>query len=237
MSQSILLKYIDEQVIRQSEGKHPKEYGPVITISREYGCQAWDLAEKLSIKLNEALKDKDIEWKIFGREIVNKAAEKLEIHPKAIDSIYREKPPSLFEDFFNLLSEYYHPSDIKIKKTLAGIIKAIANNGHAIIIGRGGVVLTKDISKSYHIKLHARKEWRIKQVKEKQKITEKEAESIIDRIDKERVYLRNFFAGEELTNYAYDIIFNNETNTSSEIINALIPILTAKKLIPRILMI
>ena len=49
----------------------------------------------------------------------------------------------------------YYKSDLKIRTTIAKVIRKFANEGNAIIVGRGGVAITRDIPLSLHIFLEA----------------------------------------------------------------------------------
>ena len=51
-----LKKYLTEQY--QKTIKDDQSPGPVITISRQYGCDAKDLAQKLTERLNEIIREK-----------------------------------------------------------------------------------------------------------------------------------------------------------------------------------
>jgi len=65
-----LLKYTEDR-IHQEDGRF-KEAGPVITISREYGCPSKIISSRLSDELTKKLfvKGKDIKWKYVTKEIM-----------------------------------------------------------------------------------------------------------------------------------------------------------------------
>ena len=56
-----------------------KEPGPYVTISRQYGCDGYELADLLAEKLNEHLKDQhrkqDKPWTVFKKELLKQLAE------------------------------------------------------------------------------------------------------------------------------------------------------------------
>lgn len=93
----------------------------------------------------------------------------------------------------------------------------MAHKGRAIIVGRGGVTLTQDIRDSLHIFMYAPKKWRIKTVQKDQNLPKSKAEEFIDRIDRERSYLKNMYAGDDVTYRDYDIGFNCSTLNKDKI--------------------
>ena len=68
------------------------------------------------------------------------------------------------------LSKYYK-SDRKIRGTVGKVIRNIACEGYAVIVGRGGVAITRDIANSLHINLEAPMEWRVLRVSEKHNLS------------------------------------------------------------------
>ncbi|MDH5719334.1 MAG: cytidylate kinase-like family protein [Spirochaetia bacterium] len=226
MKDTAVLNFVKDQLINADENIKIESPGPVITISREYGCGAWDFAENLQKTLNNLPGMPELKkptWRIIGKEIISQAAKELDIEYDLAEKLFKEPPPGLLEEMFHNLSEYYRPSDMKVKKTVAGIIKTIINKGHIILIGRGGVILAKDIQKSFHIRLQADKLWRIKQAQAINKISEREAEKLVERIDRERKYLKSYLAGEEVKNDSFDIIFNSQTLSVENMCDSLLP--------------
>ena len=53
--------------------------GPVITISRQVGCNAVMLAEQIAARLNS--EKSDIKWKVISKEIFQESAKELNMDP------------------------------------------------------------------------------------------------------------------------------------------------------------
>ena len=104
-------------------------------------------------------------------EILEESARELKMNKYTIrESVHAEKK-GVMDDLIISLANKFYPSDAKVKKTLADIIRGFAQEGNVIIVGRAGVSLTKLIKNSLHIRLQAPIEWRIKIVSERQKIS------------------------------------------------------------------
>ncbi|MDA3780112.1 MAG: hypothetical protein PF487_07855 [Bacteroidales bacterium] len=76
--ENILLKYLEDRHKNNIEEINFAGLGPVVTISREFGCPAKMIAKKISEKLNEIHAGKEKQnWKIVTKEILDNAAKEL----------------------------------------------------------------------------------------------------------------------------------------------------------------
>ncbi len=98
------------------------------------------------------------EWKIYSRQIVEDMAQKLELPAHVIDELDRTARGGM-EEFFETLMGRSAP-DIKILRQLVSTVRAVAVLGHAVIVGRGGAILTAGLPGGIHIRLIAPEAWR-----------------------------------------------------------------------------
>lgn len=213
--------------------KKQTKVGPVVTISRDYGCPAKRLAETLSSSLNrlELQNYSKNRWHWIGKEILDKSAEELNLNPSMVREVANKDQDGLVEDIVMSLSHKSYPGDLKIKKTIGEVINSFAEQGHVIIVGRGGVSITRHIKNSLHIRIQAPLEWRINDVSKRQMISLSEARKKIQNIDAQRTLLREYFAGTKVDNNSFDIIFNYLTLDEEDIIAAIITLMESKDLI------
>lgn len=209
---------------------HP---GPVVTISREVGCPAKLLAAALTEKLNSMkhTSGKDHPWKWISKEILEESARELQVDSSSIQHVFDYKTRGVLEDLLMAQSRDYYKSDLKIRTTIARVIRKFANNGNAIIVGRGGVAITRDIPRSLHLFLEAPLEWRIIRVAEKYQYTEEQARSYAQSIDKKRAHFRNYFQGKGTDYTRFDMKFNCMTLDLDEITSIIIGAMKTRKLI------
>ena len=207
--------------------------GPVVTISREYGCPAKRLATELSSALNriEAENYTNDRWQWISKEILEKSAKELNLKTELIREVANKEQDGLVEDIVMSLSNRDYPGDIKIKKTIKEVIRSFAEHGHVIIVGRGGVSITRDIQKSLHIKIQAPIEWRINKVSNQQMISLTEAKKKIHDIDMQRALLREYYQGKKIGNDGFDVIFNYLTLDEEDIISSIIKLMECKDLV------
>lgn len=213
---NILLKYMENRF--QSKIIDPKKgffcEGPVVTISRECGCTAINIANIMAEKLTVKTGNK---WTCLTKEILERSAKELNLAPEKIEYVFNSKEKTTWDEILGALSSKYYQSDRKIKKTIADVVRGFACKGNCIIIGRGGVVLAQDIQRSFHMKLRAPLEWRAAHLQEIYKLSTKEMLSYANEIDKKREVLRNYFNKKPLPDTIFDVIYNVK-NLSDEMI-------------------
>ena len=211
-----LLDYLTQRHYKH----HPasKDPGPVITISREYGCPAKRLAARLSDMLTDKtiVKGEKKPWRWISKEIMYESAKELNLEPKSIKYVFDYEQKSIIDDILSSHSQKYYKSDRKIRSTVADVIRDFAEEGFAIIVGRGGVAITKDIPRSLHVHLEAPLEWRAIRASEKHGISIEEAKRCAVDIDKKRKEFREYFEGKETDYTRFDITLNCMTLSIDE---------------------
>ncbi|HKK62154.1 MAG TPA: cytidylate kinase-like family protein [Bacteroidales bacterium] len=207
--------------------------GPVLTISRELGCPAKKLACLLTEELNKRKRKhgKEHDWHWISKEILSESAKELNVDCNQIEHIFEYKKRSVLEDLLMAQSKEYYKSDFKIRTTISKVIRGFANNGNAIIVGRGGVAITHDIPKSLHIMLEAPLEWRAARTAAKHDMPIEKARSYAIKIDKKRAQFRDYFHGKGTDYTRFDIKFNCMTLDIQEITNIIIAALETRKFI------
>lgn len=226
-----LSKYLTERYL---EAQSRQDFhGPVITIAREYGCPAKKIAAGLVVKLNElkSPKAKKIDWRWVSKEILLESAKELQIDPEEIKYVFEYQKKSMFDEILSSQARKYYKSDRAIRKTIADVIRNIANEGNVIIVGRGGVAITKDIDKSFHIQLEAPLEWRALRVSEKCSMSIEEAKKYATEIDIKRREFRDYFHGKESDYSSFDVKFNCMTLTVNEMIEAIVKLVQLRNLV------
>ncbi len=226
-----LLKYVSDRI--NEEGGKGKDPGPVITISREYGCPAKIIAGRLAEELTRKLfvKGKDIKWKFLTKEIMAESAKALEIDPEKIKYVFDYEQKSMVDWIISAQFNKYYKSERKILNTVAKVIRNMAAEGNAIIVGRGGVAITHDIPKSLHVLLEAPMEWRTVRIAENYKISQEEARKTAIDVDKKRKEFREYFQGKDSDYTRFDITLNCMTFSVEEIVHVILKAAEVRKLV------
>lgn len=226
-----LIKYMSDRL--QEDCGKTKVPGPVITISREYGCPGKKIAQKLTEELTRKMfvKGKDIEWRYVTKEILSESAKELEMDPSKIQYVFKYEQKSLLDDILAAHSTKYYKSDRRIRNTIAKVIRNIGCEGHVVIVGRGGVAITHDIQKSLHINIEAPLEWRVLRISEKLNLSLEEAEQYTLNIDRTRKQFRELFEGKNSDYTRFDISLNCMTLSIDEIASIILKAAEVRRLI------
>ena len=224
-------KYLRERY--EASKTAPSFVGPVVTISRECGCPGKQLASCLTDKLNsmEYNFEKNIPWRWISKEILEKSARELGVELSEIQYVFDYVSHGIVEDLLLSHSKKFYKSDRKIRNTIAKVIRNFAEEGNKVILGRGGVAITKDIPKSIHIFLEAPLEWRALRTSEKSNVTLEQAKKYCLDIDKKRKQYVDFYHGVNTDYSRYDIKFNCMSVDVSEMSDIIIEALKIRKII------
>ena len=230
---NILSEYMLHRIEKKPALQMEVDLGPVITISRAYGCPAKiiakDLAHELNMRTQELIGPH--RWKCISKEILDQSAQELKLDKFSVKEAVNAQEKGVMDDLILSLGNKFYPSDDKVKKTLSEVIKTFAKQGHVIIVGRAGVSLTRDIKKSLHIRLNAPALWRAQIISDRQGISPVEAMKMLTEIDQKRDRLREYFEGKDLKDSMFDIIFNYQTVSEKEIIESIIQVMTLRNMI------
>ena len=227
-----LHKYLSDRLQEECAKVHPP--GPVITISRLYGCPAKRIARLLTEQLTEKMVIKGyrkIQWKMITKEIMSESARELEVDPARIKYVFDYEQKGIIDDILSSHLNKYYKSDRKIRNTIGKVIRNIACEGHAVIVGRGGVAITRDVAKSLHINLEAPLEWRVLRTSEKHCLSLEEAEKYTLDIDRKRKQFRDYFEGKNTDYTSFDLTFNCMTMSAEEIVHIIMKTIEIRKLI------
>jgi cytidylate kinase len=224
-------KYFSE-ILNESKPKIT-ESGPYISISRDFGCMANIIADKLSKELTARVKKtgKKTEWKWINKVILEESAKTLQLNPAKIEYVFHSQRKTVMDEIVSAMSTRYYKSDRKIRNTIIEVIRSIAKTGHIIIVGRGGVAFSKDNPRSLHIKLTAPIEWRVERISLNYNKTKEEALKYILETDLERKYLIDSFMGFDSDDSIFDLVFNRKTMNDDEIVSSVLNIMELKNLV------
>lgn len=228
---NVFEKYFNEML--QSKKTSLIETAPYISISRDFGCMANTISQKLARELTKRNKATGIQkdWKWINKVILHESAKALELSPSKIEYVFQSQRKTMMDDIVSAMSTRYYKSDKRIRKTIIEVIRSIAKTGHVIIVGRGGVAFAKDNPKSLHIKLTAPIEWRIDRVVKNYNKSPKDALKYLREVDQERKFLIDSFMGFETDCSIFDLILNRQTLKDDEIISTILNLMEKRKLI------
>jgi len=216
---NLLFNYLNKRTTEKDlDKKTVSNYGgPVISISRQVGCDAVGLAEQIVSRLNSG-KPK-VKWKVISKEIFHETAKELQMDPKEVIKTLHQSEKYSFDDVLKGFSSKKHASDLRIEKTIKRVILHIAVDGYCIMVGRAVHILAKDIKNALHIRLVAPLDYRINSIMQKNQLNKEEAIEYIQRVDKERKAYRKSLLKKDPQNKLFDLTVNRSSFTDEEIVD------------------
>jgi cytidylate kinase len=207
-----LVPFIDDRVsdwtasTRRDQIEHWKRLNCfTITLSREFGCEAYPLAIKLKERL-EKLTGED--WNIFDKALIEKVRVEHGLAEELLSNLGKRS------GFIEKLIAKRQPSwkeKTEAYKFLAKAIYSISSEGHAIIVGCGAAVITQNIRHAYHFRLVASEEFRIKSIARRTEVSYSEAETVVSTRQKERInFFKNFLQSEANDQQYFHAVYNND---------------------------
>lgn len=230
---NLLLSYLNKRLTETEEVKKKADLvaGPVITISREVGCNGVKLANLIVSKLNE--ENPETNWKVISKEVFYQSAKELKMHPDEVRKTLHQTEKFTFDDILKAFSDKNYKSDITIRKTMKRVIRQIAIDGYCIIVGRAGHEITKNIKDSLHIRLIAPLEYRINTIIHNKHLNREEAIDFIEKVEKERINFRKAILKGDISNELYDLTINRAAFSDEEIIELIEFVGMKKNLFPQ----
>ncbi len=191
---------------------------PFITISRQFGCGAFPLAEKIADKLNEG-GEKDYPWAVYDRDLVDRIAEDHRLSRELVESLGKKNRTELEESVLGLLSGF--TPELKVYRSMVATIRALAMFGHAVIVGRGGAIVTRNLPGGLNVRLIAPFEWRVDRARGIFRMEKSEAAEYVRKMDFEREsFLRKYFNADPDNPYNYQLILNNAAMEEEAMVKA-----------------
>ena len=194
------------------EGKlvgRPPRPGPAVTISHQTGAGAHEIADRVARILQETEPRSVHAWKVFDRQLVEKA---LEDHhwPKALANKMPEDKRSYIDDVMDELFGLRPPSWV-LAPQVAETTLRLAAAGHVILVGRGAAVVTAQLPNVFHVRLIASLPKRIERVQKLHGLDPELAARFIRKEDRgRRRYVKAHFHARLDADLLYDLVINTD---------------------------
>ena len=201
--------FINSQLQSADESKAFAKSGVhrAVTISRQTGCGAFAIAEKLAHYLQERSPKNVPPWTVFDHNLIDKVLEDHNL-PAYLAKFLPEDRASELEDFLGEIFAVRPPSSTIIYQTAETILK-LAALGNVILIGRGGNMITAKLPDVLHVRLVAPFEKRIEHACKSYGMTETEARKFCQTGDlgRER-YFKKYFDADINNPLLYHMVIN-----------------------------
>lgn len=196
---------------RESEARG-KVTKPTITISREFGCEAYPITERLQELLEEKSGEK---WVLMDKQLLEEVARNHNLSEELLTGLgeklrFVEEMMATFIPRWKTEKDYY--------RLLCRQIVSLADKGNVIIVGRGSAFITQPMKNCFHFRIFASLKFKAHSIAERLGISAEEAEAMIAKKQKQRdKFIRDFLDRDARDLSVYHMVFNNDKNTTDRI--------------------
>lgn len=187
----------------------------IITIGREFGSGGHVIAEKLAEKMNLPL---------YDRKMISEVAEASGMDARVFEK-YDEKPVNLL--FSRTVNGYSNSIEDNIAEKQFDYLRKKAEAGESfIVVGRCAETIFRNNANAFHIFILADKEFKLKRVIEKYKLSESEALAKMYRHDKKRkIYHNRYSKGNWGDSRNYDLCVKSSALGIEKTVDSLLDVI------------
>jgi cytidylate kinase len=181
----------------------------IITLEREFGSGCGGIACELARRLGWKLWDQQLTCEIAKRAQV--AEEAVALCDERVDSrLYRLAKAfwrGSYERRLPMADSHAFDTD-RMMVLMEGIVRGIADEGNAIIVGRGSPFFLRDREDTFRVFTYAPRDEKVRRMVAFGKSRE-EAEDLVENVDKERIaYIKHYFNADWPTRSLYHMMIN-----------------------------
>jgi cytidylate kinase len=181
----------------------------IVTVEREYGCGGGEIAGLLATQLG---------WKLWDQLLTEEIA-RLANCPRAVVEVREERTDPLYYRLFKSFLRGSYEGSINahklnlvdsetILKMTERVVQNAAKAGNSVIVGRGSQHFLLNRPDTLRVFLYAPREDKVRRLLARGK-SEKEAQQLVDTVDRERaVFIQKYFGVEWPDRAVYHTMVN-----------------------------
>jgi len=189
----------------------------LITIEREYGCGAGAIAAELANRLG---------WKLWDRRLTEEIARLAHVDISAVsrcdervDSSFHRLAKAFWRGSYergSALGDQVFDAD-RMVKMMEQIAPRIAQEGNAVVVGRGAPFFLRAQPDAFHVFLYAPRAEKVRRILQ-EGCSASAAEDLVDSVDRERIaFVKHYFDADWPTRSLYHVMINTAVGNESVI--------------------
>ena len=166
----------------------------MLTVDREYGSGAAEIAQQIADRLG---------WKLWDQLLTDEVARYLECASFHVEKHEERRDPLHYRIFKAFLRGSYEGSLISpqikiadaenIRRVSEQVVRKAASEGNAVIVGRGSAYYLRDQPDSFHVFVYAPFEEKVRRLQKAGK-SQEEATQLVETVDRDRAdFIRQNF--------------------------------------------
>ena len=189
----------------------------LVTIEREYGCGGAPIAAELASRLG---------WKLWDQQLTQEIARLAHVDPSAVRRCDERMDSRLYrmaKTFWRGSYERSAPLGSQVFDTdrmmsmMSEITARIAEEGNAVVVGRGAPYFLRERPDAFHVFLYAPRAEKIRRICD-DGASEEDAEELVETVDRERAaYIKHYFNADWPTRSLYHMMINTAVGNEAVI--------------------
>lgn len=181
---------------------------PAITISREFGCEAYPVAE-IAKELLERQSGQS--WTIMDKALLEEVARHHQLSDKIMENLGKDK--SRFMDDIIATFAPHWQSDKDHFRLLCRYMLSLAEQGNCIIVGRGSAIVAQKLPNCFHFRINGSHDFKVGSIARRLAMSRDEAAALIEKCQKQRdAFIHDYFNIDPHDQRFYHLVFNNDKN-------------------------
>jgi cytidylate kinase len=180
----------------------------VITVEREYGSGAGEIARQLSEHLGWKLWDKDLTQEIA--RVANVDSSAVSMCEERVDSTFQRLVKVFWRGSYERTMKLEHEPFDPDRMVEIGeqVMCEIAERGNCVIVGRGAPYFLRERADTFHVFLYAPRAEKLRRIQTLGRSLH-DAEDLVDTVDRERIlFVKHYFGADWPTRSLYHVMIN-----------------------------
>ncbi len=189
---------------------------PTVTLSRSFGCEGFPVAERVRAALEA---DSGEPWNLYDKSLLEAVHHDEGVSMRVLRNLGLSA--SRLEKLGLAPAEYYE--QVRAFDAIGKHIVQVASGGNAVIVGRGGAVLCRDMTNCFHFRLDAPFAWRVENIALRMQLPKEEAAEFVKANGSRRdEFAKSQLKADTSDPLLYDAVFNNARHGAAEISAAIV---------------
>ena len=182
----------------------------ILTIEREYGSGAAEIAQELAQRLD---------WKLWDQHLTDEIARRMECDSKHIEERQERRDPLAYRLMKSFLRGSFEGSMVSpqlkvadaegIRQVAEKLVRKVAEEGNGVIVGRGAAYYLHDRTDAFHVFVYAPFEDKVRRLQSAGKSRE-DALHLVETVDVERTdFIKQHFGIEWPSRQFFHMMVNS----------------------------
>lgn len=188
---------------------------PSVTVSRDTGAGGEELCQHLGKMLTQHYGASQHPWTVIDRNLIDFVLQEMN-QPAKVAEYLPEASHFGIEQFIREMLGVHPPVWSMVEKTNE-VIRRLAKAGNVVIVGRGSHLVTRDLARTFSIRLIAPLEARIIRIMQRDKVQKDDAVALIKKEDEAKAaYLDTYFQRDIDNPRDYNLVLNTSGFTPEQ---------------------